>query len=142
MLVVNRKQAGMSNLINEFFNNEFVDRIEKNANSYVPKANITEEEKHYTIQMLVPGFDKESFELNIEDSVLKVSASLNIGEDDEKSESNMLHSEYMLRDMARSFKLSHKVDTENIQASYDSGILSINLPKKEEVLVKKMIKVS
>ena len=40
------------NILNENF-------FEENINSYYPKANIKESSKNFSIELLVPGFDKK-----------------------------------------------------------------------------------
>ncbi len=43
--------------------------------------------------------------------------------------------EYNYNSFKRSFTIDEKIDATNIEASYNNGVLTLNLPKKEEVKV-------
>ena len=140
MLLVKRNQSAMPSILNEFFNNDFLERVEKSVSTFVPKANIKELEKEYQIELAVPGYSKKDFELNVEDDTLKISAHKEIKKED-KDGDKLIHSEYYIEDFERSFTLSKNVDVDKIGASYKDGIMTVTIPKKEEVLLKKMIKI-
>jgi len=140
MLLVKRNQTAMPSILSEFFNNDFLERVEKTANSFMPKANIKELEKEYIIELAVPGYSKKDFELNVEDDTLTISAKKEVKKE-EKDGDKIIHSEYFIDSFERSFTLSKNVDTDKIEASYKDGIMSVKIPKKEEVLMKKMIKI-
>jgi HSP20 family protein len=130
----------MPSILSEFFNNDFLERVEKTASTFMPKANIIELEKEYLIELAVPGYSKKDFELNVEDDTLKISAHKEIQKED-KEDDKLLHSEFYIQDFERSFTLSKNIDTDKIEASYNDGIMKVKIPKKEEVLLKKMIKI-
>ena len=51
----------------------------------------------------------------------------------EKENVKQLRSEYSFRPFKRSFTLDEKIDAEKIEASYNNGVLTLNLPRKTEV---------
>jgi len=51
----------------------------------------------------------------------------------EEEKLNYVRREFSIGDLSRSFTLDAKVDSENIQAKYEDGILKLHLPKKPEV---------
>jgi len=130
----------MPSILSEFFNNDFLERVEKSASNYMPKANIKELEKEYIIELAVPGYSKKDFELNVEDDTLKISARKE-EKKEEKENDKLIHSEYYIESFERSFTLSKNVDVDKIGAAYKDGILTVTIPKKDEVLLKKMIKI-
>ncbi|RUA27125.1 MAG: Hsp20/alpha crystallin family protein [Bacteroidetes bacterium] len=140
MLLVKRNQTAMPSILSEFFNNDFLERVEKSASNYMPKANIKELEKEYIIELAVPGYTKKDFELNVEDDTLKISARKE-EKKEEKENDKLIHSEYYIESFERSFTLSKNVDVDKIGAAYKDGILTVTIPKKDEVLLKKMIKI-
>ena len=140
MLLVKRDQTAMPSILSEFFNNDFLERVEKSATNYMPKANIKELEKEYVIELAVPGYSKKDFELNVEDDTLKISAQKEVKKE-EKDGDKLIHSEYYIDSFERSFTLSKNVDVDKIGASYKDGIMTVTIPKKEEVYLKKMIKI-
>ena len=107
----------------------------QNWKGHVP-VNSTENENSYSIEVVAPGFDKADFKVNLDQDVLTVSA-------EKKSETNenaeapekqkQIRREYSYRSFKRSFTLDEKVNTAAIEAKYNNGVLTLNLPKKEEV---------
>ena len=140
MLLVKRNQSAMPSILSEFFNNDFLERVEKSASNFMPKANIKELDKEYVIELAVPGYSKKDFELNVEDDTLKISAQKEVKKE-EKDGDKLIHSEYYIDSFERSFTLSKNVDVDKIGAAYKDGIMTVTIPKKEEVLLKKMIKI-
>ena len=50
---------------------------------------------------------------------------------EEKTET-FLRKEYSFGSFTRSFRLPNTVDSDNIEASYEDGVLHLTIPKKEE----------
>ena len=94
-------------------------------------VNIFESNDAYRIDVITPGFDKKDFKINIEKNILTIS----LEKDSVKKEENVkqLRDEYTFRPFKRSFTLDAKFDTERIEASYNNGVLTLNLPLKVEV---------
>ena len=107
--------------------------------------NVIEDEKQYRIDVAVPGMPRNEFRIDLDDDVLTISSEQK--ETDEADESNKpryMRREFSYSPFKRSFQLPDSIDQENIKASHDAGILSIQLPKKEEVVQKapKQIEIS
>ncbi|WP_367867033.1 Hsp20/alpha crystallin family protein [Pedobacter sp. WC2423] len=96
----------------------------------VPAANISESPDHFHLELAAPGLNKEDFKLNLERNVLSVTV-----EKQPKDQQNQKHftkREYSYTSFVRSFSLPESADENNIQAKYAAGILTIEIPKKEE----------
>jgi HSP20 family protein len=102
------------------------------ANGFIP-ANIRETADGYHLELVAPGFDKQDFKVNIDKNILSVSAEKK--SDEKKENEKMIRREYAFRSFSRSFTLNETIDATKIAAKYDSGVLSVLLPKKEEVKV-------
>ncbi|MFT7421432.1 MAG: HSP20 family protein [Algoriphagus sp.] len=99
----------------------------------VPLANVVEEDALFKIELAAPGFGKEDFKINIEGLTLSISAQKeNKSEEEDSKEVKFQIREFNYANFIRSFKLSKIIDTEQIEAIYDSGLLILTLPKKEE----------
>ena len=92
-----------------------------------PSVNILEGDQSYTIEIAAPGLEKEDFDIQVNKDQLTVSV------DKEARESNgsKIKSEFDFNSFKRSFHLSEDIDRTKIGASYDKGILFINMEKKE-----------
>ncbi|HXB41049.1 MAG TPA: Hsp20/alpha crystallin family protein [Bacteroidia bacterium] len=93
-------------------------------------VNIKEDEKNYHLEFAVPGFEKEEFKINFENQLLTISA-------EKKNEAKEENKNYTRREFAynsfqRSFTLPESVQENSIKAEYKNGILTVNIPKKEE----------
>ncbi|MGB3006280.1 MAG: Hsp20/alpha crystallin family protein [Chitinophagaceae bacterium] len=117
------------------FKNDFNNSERK---GYVP-VNVRELEKSYQLEVIAPGFEKADFKVNLEKNLLTISAEKNEAAKEDgfgfASQEKLIRREYSFRSFKRSFTLDEKIDATNIAASYINGILTLNLPKKEEVKV-------
>jgi len=119
----------------DFFNDSFFNNYSAaNYNHTSPAVNIVEDDNEYRIEVAVPGMSKKDFNINLEDDVLTISREHN----EEKKENNQryMRREFSYTAFKRSFQLPDTIDQENIKAGHDSGIISIRLPKREEVVQK------
>ena len=102
------------------------------------KCDIYEENNEYHIDIDIPGFDKKDISIEVKDGYLNVKASK---EKDEKEErKNYIRRERSYGVYQRSFALGD-LDVDNIDAKFNNGILSIVIPKKEEVNTTKTIEI-
>lgn len=117
-------------VFDEFFN----DFIKNDSAAYVPAVNIAENANDFTVDLSAPGFSKEDFKVEVEDSVLTVSGEHKTESKNENS--NYTRKEFSYNSFKRSFTLPENVDEENINGKYENGILKLTLAKKAEAVVK------
>lgn len=96
-------------------------------------VNVKENETSYILDVIAPGVAKEDLKLNVNDKTLTVS--FDKKEEEQKEEAKWLRKEFKLRSFKRSFTLGDKVDIEKISATFENGILHLQLPKKETAIV-------
>lgn len=131
----NRKpfDASFNNLVDELFNDMPV--LFKNggiqSQSWSTPVNIRETEKVYNLELIAPGFDKADFKVDLDQNILTISAEKK--EESKKENEREIRREYSYHSFRRSFTLDEKVDVAGIEAKYVNGVLTLNLPKKEEV---------
>jgi HSP20 family protein len=94
-----------------------------------PPANVTETEKEYTIELSVPGMNKEDIKVDLEEGVLTVSSER---EEEKKSEEKNYHRrEFSYSSFKRTFTLPENADETKINAKYENGMLRVSIPKSE-----------
>ena len=93
-------------------------------------VNIHEAKDGYHLEVSAPGLNKEDFKVNIERNVLTVSYEKK--EETKQEDYKTVRREFSQRGFKRSFTIDDQVDTDNIQARYENGILKLYLPKKEQ----------
>ena len=92
-------------------------------------VNISEKENEYILEAFAPGFEKESFIINLEKNILTIEGSLKKEEKLEKK----VRKEYKPQSFKRSFTVDENIDADRITAAYVNGVLTLNLPKKDHV---------
>ena len=99
-----------------------------------PAVNIIETNEDYQLEFNVAGRKKEDFKITVDKNILTVSFEKS---PEQKQEENkkFIKKEFVTQSFKRSFTLDEKINADNIDAKYENGILSLTLPKKEEVKV-------
>jgi len=101
------------------------------AQKAVPPVNIKETEQFFAIALVAPGLKKEEFAIEIDKKLLTISHTVNV-EATEQEDGKYTRREFTQTSFKRSFTLPENVNEADINASYQDGILTITLPKKEE----------
>jgi HSP20 family protein len=104
--------------------------------SFVPAVDIYEDAKKVVLKLEVPGMEEKDLDIRVENNTLTVKGERKF-EKDEKEE-NFHRIERRYGSFYRSFTLPTTVDTENVQASYNAGILKLDLNKKPEAQPKQI----
>ena len=106
------------------------------GNTAYPKVNVYEYDDKVGIIAEIPGLDKKDLDVEVEDGVLTISGEKSHGKFDE-AKAKVLRRELKHSSFKRQFTLGELLDGKNINASFDDGILSIEIPKVEPKLPKK-----
>ncbi|MGE0078133.1 MAG: Hsp20/alpha crystallin family protein [Bacteroidales bacterium] len=123
-MLTSRRYNGFD--LNNFFRS--TNRFNNDSKAY-PAVNIVEKPEGFRIEVAAPGYAKDDFKVNVENDLLKISV--------EKEQSNVegenfTRCEFYNGSFERNFVVGDAVDTNNIDARYENGILTITLAKKEE----------
>ena len=119
-----------SNYLSDFFSDPFdafFRPMFRDNSGYSMKTDIAETDKGYTLEIDLPGYSKDDIKLDFENGYLTVSASQSAKEEDKKN--------YIRRERSVSASRSYyigDVDENSIKAKFDSGVLSVIIPKQEE----------
>ena len=96
------------------------------------KCDIYEKDGIYHLEMDIPGFDKKDVQIEIDDNdYLVITAKKNSEVNEEVDGKNYIRKERSYGKYQRSFYIGG-VDKNNIQASFENGILKVSMPKMEE----------
>lgn len=117
-----------------------VENRKKNSCNCTPSANIAEDKDSFRIEMAIPGFSREEVSISIEKDILTIASATK--EDEKAEEITYTRKEFGRYAFSRSFRLSDAINQDQVQAECRNGILTIVLPKKEEVKVRKEIAIA
>lgn len=130
MNVIKRNAAhGLPIVMDQFFK-DILGGTQYNQ-ATVPPVNVKETETAFALELVAPGLKKENFNIEIDKDLLTISSEIKT-ENIEEQEGKFTRREFRSASFKRSFKLPENVKAENINASYQDGILTVTLPKKEE----------
>lgn len=93
-------------------------------------TDIIEKENGYELQIDLPGVKKEDIKIEMNKNLINISVSISKSSDEENKK--YIRKERFTGEIKRSFSIGEDIDEDNINASFENGILYLNLPKKEE----------
>ncbi|MEM1259070.1 MAG: Hsp20/alpha crystallin family protein [Bacteroidota bacterium] len=132
-MLVKRNNLLVPSLMNDFFKPDWFGGMDP-FSTKIPAVNIMENETNFTLELEIPGFKKEDFNIEVDNDVLTVSSE--IKRDNEVKDENYTRREFSVSSFKRAFTLPDSVNEGAIKAVYEGGILRVSLPKREEALPK------
>lgn len=135
----NRNKNGL--MLNNLFDNLFDDDLfgfMLNEPTSAPQYDVIENDNEYILEFMLPGFEKDSVSINVEEDTLFIEGERKADENVKYNRKGSFYGKFK-----RSFTLPENVETNEIDASFQDGVLSIKLPKRSEKEVsKKSIKIN
>ncbi len=115
-------------LFNDFFDTSWMSKM----NTSTPAFNVIEDENEYKVEVAAPGMTKEDCRISLtNDDQLSISFEKKTEDSDQSSDSKKyLRREFSYSQYQQTFTLPENVDRENISASVNNGVLTIELHKK------------
>ena len=102
----------------------------ENLRQWFPVTDVSETPEALTLRLEVPGLAREQLKISVEDNTLSVRGEKT---QETSSEDETFHrTERSFGAFERSFTLPPYVDTNDVKASLQDGVLSITLPRRAE----------
>ena len=131
-----RDVVALQNRVNSLFREMSEGDSPLTTASFVPAVDIYEDTKKVVLKLEVPGMEEKDLDIRVENNTLTVKGERKF-EKDEKEE-NFHRIERRYGSFYRAFTLPSTVETENVQASYNAGVLKLELNKKPEAQPKQI----
>ena len=132
------EMARMRNEIDRLFEDAFnapVGKWERNSVWGFP-LDVTENDDTFTVKAAVPGINPDDLDITISDNVLTIKGETH---SEETKEDEKVHlQERRLGSFMRSISLPTPVESDNVEATYDKGVLTLSIPKAEAVKPKRI----
>lgn len=119
-----REMAAMQSAMDRLFENTWRDYAE-----HLP-LDVHETDDSYVVTTNLPGMNADDIDINLQDNVLTIRAETQQPEVDEKT--RVVVQERTYGKMIRSVTLPMKIDSENVDAEYHDGVLTLTLHKAPE----------
>ncbi len=103
---------------------------------WMPAIDMYEKDDMYVIKAELPGMKQDDLDITLSGNTLTIRGEKKTEEETE--EKGYYRSERYYGSFARSVQVPSSVDTGKIEATYEDGVLQINLPKSEEMKAKKV----
>ena len=94
------------------------------------KTDISEKDDRYELKAELPGFSKDQIDISYENGTLIISAENNQVNEEKDDEGKVIQKERSYSNVKRMYSLNN-IDEDNIEAKFEDGILSVDLPKTE-----------
>ena len=107
-----------------------------NTTSFVPPVDIYETEQNIVLKVEVPGVEQKDLDIRIENNTITIRGERKF--EQETKEENFHRVERRYGSFQRSFGLPQTVNTENVTADYENGILKVTLAKRAEAKPKQI----
>ena len=117
-------------IFDDFFNGSAGTAL-RAMNGVTPVIDVTETDKEIVVTAELPGLDEKDFEVTVAGDVLTIKGEKK-AEHEEKN-GDAYYMERRFGSFSRSVRLPFEVKDEQVDATYDKGVLTIRLPKPEEV---------
>ena len=96
------------------------------------KTDIRETDTSYELDIDLPGFKKEEVQATIEDGYLIISAVKGLDKDQKDDNGRYIRRERYAGQCSRSFYIGSGVETKDVTAKFEDGILKVSIPKREQ----------
>jgi HSP20 family protein len=117
----------VNRLLNESFRNQ---ADESAVTTWAPSVVIYETPNELVVEADLPEVNEKEIDVRIENNLLTIRGERKF--EKPLSEENYLRVERTYGAFSRSFSLPNTVNPEAIRAEYKNGVLTVNLPKREE----------
>jgi HSP20 family protein len=131
-----REVATLQNRMNALFRDFSEGESSMTTASFVPAVDIYEDEKKVVLKLEVPGIEEKDLDVSVENNTLTVKGERKFA--GEEKEENFHRIERRYGSFFRSFTLPSTIDTDKVGASYNAGVLKLELTKKPEAQPKQI----
>jgi HSP20 family protein len=104
--------------------------------AFVPPVDVYEDEHKIVLKLEVPGLKESDLDIQIENNVLTVKGERKF--EKEEKEENFHRIERRYGSFYRSFTIPNTVNPDSVKASYEAGVLKVELEKRAEAKPKQI----
>ena len=111
----------------------FVHTVRPASSHWVPRADVSENETGYLIELELPGVKKSAVNVSLHEGVLRITGeSRGANESAAEAGTKVHRSERTFGKFERSFKLPTDVDADAVEAAFSDGILRLTVGRAEQ----------
>jgi HSP20 family protein len=104
--------------------------------AFVPPVDIYNDEHKVVLKLEVPGLKQEEIDVRVENDTLTIRGERKLEKEEKKENFHRIERRY--GSFYRAFTVPNTFDTENVQATYEAGVLKVELQKRAEAKPKQI----
>jgi len=131
-MLVKRHSNYLPTLVSDFWGEDMFPTSDQNWN-LTPAVNIIESEQNFKVEVAAPGLCKDNFKVHVEKNMLEISAEKT--DEQETQDKKYIRKEFSYSEFKRTFSLPSSVNAEKINATHKDGVLTVEIPKKDEAKI-------
>lgn len=131
-----RELSSIQNELNRLFGRTFSSEADERAAAWVPAIDVAETQERFVITAELPGVEPSDVDISVENSILILRGERKFYR--ETNEDDFHRIERRFGTFVRSITLPSTADPERVNASFDAGVLTIEVPKREEAKPRKI----
>src|ERR1700754_185042 len=129
-------QNRLNSIFSEFGRPVAGDNESLSSLSFVPPVDVYEDGQKLSLRMEIPGVRLEDIDVRVENNTLRVRGERRFSNEDKEENFHRIERRY--GSFARTFNLPQTLENDNVAATCENGILSIEFPKKPEAKPKQI----
>ena len=121
----------LPDLFDEFFGRDWLSETPAYKRGInMPSVNIMENDDQFKLEIAAPGLEKKDFKIDLDGNLLTISSERKDKKEDKGDK--YVRREFGYTKFSRSFTLPETIEGDKIAAIHDNGVLTVEIPKKEE----------
>ena len=130
--------TSIQNELNRLFGRTFGPETEGKGrgSAWTPPLDVLETQDRFVIRIELPGLSSADVDISVENSVLEIAGERKFYAGEVEGDFHRV--ERRFGPFSRTITLPSTADVEKIAASFDAGVLSVEVPKKEEAKPRKI----
>jgi HSP20 family protein len=137
-----RSNAPLGALVDQFFDDAFFtpNRLRRAENggdgAWLPAVDLSQTPERFVVRVDLPGLKREDIDVTVENNTLTLRGERKFEQHEETESYNRIERVYGA--FTRSFQLPNNVDSGKVKATFEDGVLTIDIPKTEEAKSKRV----
>jgi HSP20 family protein len=131
-----REMVSMRNAMDRLFDNALGSMPEDWQPAWSLALDVAEDANEFVVKASVPGINPDDLEITYDANTLTIKGETRAEEEREDTHYHLKERRY--GSFVRSISMPSSIKAENIQANYESGVLTLHLPKAEEAKPKRI----
>lgn len=117
-------------LLDDFINDSFFTIPFNKQDTSMMKTDVKDDGANYLLEVDLPGFEKDDIKAELKDGYLTIAATREDNKEEKDENGRFIRQERYIGSCRRSFYVGDNVQQEDIKASFENGVLKLQVPKE------------